>query len=442
MPRTPTTPAQVSGHRFLVRQVQHALVRADARMLHDPLRTRARAQAAGAVLLALLAAGSLVLGLFRPAAGAADDAAVLLVRGTGAIHVRLDGRVHPAANLASARLALGRAEAPARIPATALGRWPAGPAIGIPGAPDVPAGDPGPTPAAAGVCDLAATGAGEDAPRLRRTLVRLGPAGRAAPAGSAALAFDGRRHWLLAEGSRARVDPADPVLARALGLGAAEVRPVSPALLRALPERAPVALPEVGRLGAPTGRAAPFDRVGAVVRVDGRSLVAVAAGAAEVDPVPAAALAAVAGVAEADARALARVPVAPRVDRGSLPATIPDWLPAAGWLCAGAAGADGAAVRLRAPAAGRLRPEAAVALPGADGPGPAVDGYLGPAATVAAVTGAGIQLISGTGIRHRVAGPAAAAALGYPGPGPLPWAMLAGLPEGPELSGPAARATG
>ena len=109
MPRTPTTPAQISGHRFLVRRVEHALVRADARMLHDPLRTRGRAVAVGAALLVLVIAGTVILGLLRPRDGAAD-ADLVLVRDTGALHVRIDDRVHPVANLASARLVLSVVE--------------------------------------------------------------------------------------------------------------------------------------------------------------------------------------------------------------------------------------------------------------------------------------------------------------------------------------------
>ncbi|MGV3113422.1 type VII secretion protein EccB, partial [Corynebacterium freneyi] len=141
MPRTPTTPAQISGHRFLVRRVEHALVRADARMLHDPLRTRGRAVAAGAALLVLVLAGTVILGLIRPRDGAAD-ADLLLVRDTGALHVRIDDRVHPVANLASARLVLGQPAEAVRVGADALTGTAAGHPVGIPAAPDIASADP------------------------------------------------------------------------------------------------------------------------------------------------------------------------------------------------------------------------------------------------------------------------------------------------------------
>jgi hypothetical protein len=36
----PTTRLHVSGYRFLVRRMEHALLRGDIRMLHDPMRAQ------------------------------------------------------------------------------------------------------------------------------------------------------------------------------------------------------------------------------------------------------------------------------------------------------------------------------------------------------------------------------------------------------------------
>ena len=38
----PTTRAQVSGHRFMRRRVEHGLIFGDIRMIHDPLASRQR----------------------------------------------------------------------------------------------------------------------------------------------------------------------------------------------------------------------------------------------------------------------------------------------------------------------------------------------------------------------------------------------------------------
>ncbi|WP_448851559.1 type VII secretion protein EccB [Corynebacterium sp. 335C] len=431
MPRTPTTPAQVSGHRFLVRRVEHALVRADAAMLHDPQRTRGRALAAGAALAVLAVAGAAVLGLVRPGAGSADDADLLMVRGTGALHVRIGDRLHPVDNLASARLVLGRPEQPRRVGAGALEGVPAGPPLGVPGAPAVAPEEPAAAPATAGVCELVAADPADPAggPAVARTVVRLGGGGRPDD-GTATLAAGDGAHWLVLGGRRARVDPADPVLARALGLGSAQVRPAGPDWLRALPEAPPVAAPDVGPVGQPAPFPAPFDVVGRVVDVGTRSVAVTPAGAVDVGPVVADVLAALGGRAAAGEPQLAAVPVAPPVDPGSLPEAPPRWAPAEGWLCADS-DADGPAAVVAGEPAGPHVPYAA-----ADGAGPAVDAYAGPAATVAADAGEGALLVSGAGLRHRVHGDPAV--LGHPAPGRLPWRVLAALPEGPALSRAAA----
>ena len=63
---TPTTRWQVNGYRFLVRRMEHALVRRDVRMLHDPMRSQSRALAVGVVIASLGLAGCAALALFRP----------------------------------------------------------------------------------------------------------------------------------------------------------------------------------------------------------------------------------------------------------------------------------------------------------------------------------------------------------------------------------------
>ncbi|MFC3849131.1 type VII secretion protein EccB [Corynebacterium hansenii] len=430
MPRTPTTPAQISGHRFLVRRVEHALVRADARMLHDPLRTRGRAVAAGAALLVLVLAGTVIFGLIRPRDGTAD-ADLLLVRDTGALHVRIDDRVHPVANLASARLVLGQPAEPVRVGGGALGDVPAGHPIGIAGAPAIAASDPPGAPAAVGVCENAEPALHEPV-AVRSTVARTG--GLPADDGVAALLGDGERLWLVHGGRRALIDAADPALARSLGLAGAPVRPAGPALLRALPEAPPVTVPEVPRVGEATAWPAPFDLVGRVVEVADRRVAVLSDGAVEVPPVLADVFAARFGSASATEPELAAVPVAAAPDAGSLPGEITEWAPADGWLCVDADARD-TSVTVGKPPAG------VVPYPGADGPGPAMDGFSGGApGTVAVDTGAGVHLVTVDGTRHQVENRRALAVLGYHSAVPVPWRVLASLREGPELTRAAALA--
>src|SRR6187549_2254469 len=88
MARQPTTRLQVSGYRFLVRRMEHALVRGDIRMLHDPMRAQSLSLTAGCVL------------------------AIVMSRDSGALYVRIDDTLHPVLNLASARLVTGNAARP------------------------------------------------------------------------------------------------------------------------------------------------------------------------------------------------------------------------------------------------------------------------------------------------------------------------------------------
>lgn len=430
MPRTPTTPAQISGHRFLVRRVEHALIRADARMLHDPLRTRGRAVAAGAALLVLVLAGTVILGLIRPRDGAADGD-LLLVRDTGALHVRIDDRVHPVANLASARLVLGQPVEPARVGAGALDGVVSGHPVGIAGAPAIAATDPPEAPAAVGVCENAEPALHEPV-AVRETVARIGDV--PADDGVAALLGDGERLWLVHGGRRALIDGTDPALARALGLAAAPVRPAGAALLGALPEAAPIAVPGVPRAGEEARWPAPFDRIGRVVDVSGRKVVVLDEGAVDVPPVVAAVFAARFGTTSATEPELASVPVAAAPDVGSLPGEITAWAPADGWMCVDSDARDTVVT------VGE-RPAGIVPYPQADGPGPAMDGFSGGAAgTVAVDTGAGVHLVTPEGTRHQVEDRRALAVLGYAAAVPMPWRVLSVLRAGPELTREAALA--
>ena len=101
----PTTKAQVSGHKFLVRRMRHALVLGDISMIHDPLASRRRALIFGIVAVLLIALGSGLLAWLRPDPDPGQ--AELLSSEQGQLYVRVDDVVHPVANLASARLILG-----------------------------------------------------------------------------------------------------------------------------------------------------------------------------------------------------------------------------------------------------------------------------------------------------------------------------------------------
>ncbi|MCU9518889.1 type VII secretion protein EccB [Corynebacterium sp. ES2794-CONJ1] len=107
---TPTTKAQVTGHKFLWRRVEHALILGDERMLHDPLGRRRRSVLFGLAATVLIAICSVALAFFRPAI---DPGQAELIRAdSGQLYMRMEDHLHPVANLTSARLILQEAVEP------------------------------------------------------------------------------------------------------------------------------------------------------------------------------------------------------------------------------------------------------------------------------------------------------------------------------------------
>lgn len=111
MPSTPTTKSQVQAYRFVLRRMQSALVRKDAVMLHDPMRTHTRATVVGICLGAVGMIGFLIWGLLSPAPKPPDKDGIVIGQPSGAVYVLLNstpkGKVLiPTFNLASARLLL------------------------------------------------------------------------------------------------------------------------------------------------------------------------------------------------------------------------------------------------------------------------------------------------------------------------------------------------
>ena len=106
MARQPTTRLQVSGYRFLVRRMEHALLRGDIRMLHDPMRAQSLSLIAGCLLAIVVIAVCAILAFMRPHPGL-GDAAIVMSRDSGALYARVGDTLHPVLNLASAHLVTG-----------------------------------------------------------------------------------------------------------------------------------------------------------------------------------------------------------------------------------------------------------------------------------------------------------------------------------------------
>ena len=464
MSRQWTTRAQVSGYRFGVARAEHALVRADVRMVHDPMRSQVRALLTGAVLAALVVAGAGLYGFIRPAPSVGDAA---LVSADGALYVRVDDTMHPVLNVASARLILGRPDAVKDIGPDALSGFPRGPALGIPGAPSLLVGPADPGASAWAVCDDAgAAGAAV-------TTVIAGHLDEAPLAADRGMLVTsaGETHLLYQRAGlrgeelpvRARVDDGDARVLAALGLTGVTPRPISAGLLGTFPAVPELAVPAVAGRGAPGPLADSSLTVGTVVNslgTDGetRFYVVLANGLQQLTPIAAQLMRAadeaggarltsigpgdVASLPLVETLPLQRFPAGPvdLVDAAAFPVLCRSWR-----LGAGNVPEQRLLAGTSLPLPAQARP---VILPGADGTGPGLDAvYLRPGTgEFVTVTGGGREAlrrqagfyVTDAGVRHRVVGPDDAAALGLPEPRPAPWPVLSLLPDGPVLTREAA----
>ena len=94
----PTSKAQVSGYKFLMRRAQHGVVLGDIRMIHDPLARRHRALYAGAAMATVLGLGAGAMAVLNPAINPGE--APIVASESGALYVRIDATLHPVTNLA------------------------------------------------------------------------------------------------------------------------------------------------------------------------------------------------------------------------------------------------------------------------------------------------------------------------------------------------------
>ncbi|MCP9271569.1 type VII secretion protein EccB [Mycolicibacterium arenosum] len=474
MPAPVTTRAQVNGYRFVLRRLEHALIRGDSRLIHDPMRGQIRALIVGLVVSVLIAGAAGVLAFFKPTPNM-GDAQILLSKSSGALYVRIGDTVHPALNLASARLIAGENAAPKEVDDKFLNAVRRGPAVGAVGAPaSIAAGDDM-SESSWSVCDTTRTpttaetaGARSIETAVLANSPDLSAGIRAAAPQEMILARSGADVFLLFDGVRAQIDVADPALSGALHLGGNAIRDVSPSLLNAFPAVAPIVPIVVERTGEPTPYLDPQYRVGAILRTsDSRGdtmyvvlpdgLQPVSATTADIIRYGNPALSAPQIVSPAVTSA---APIVRRLAVDHYPAAAPqivaadpDRVVCLAWQRSN--GAAQATTRLLVGHRLPLPPDAApVTLATADGSGPGLDGvYLRPG-TGEYVRATGVEpgsratgqlfYVSDTGLRFHVKDLETGAALGATAvkgsdgqpdtPQLAPWPVLALLPPGPQLS--------
>jgi len=480
MPAQVTTRAQVNGYRFLLRRLQHALIRADSRMIHDPMRGQMRALLTGLAAALLIAGAAGVLAFFKPAPNFGTSS-IMLSDSDGALYVRIGDRLHPALNLASARLAVGKNEAPGRVDRKFLDTVARGPAVGIIGAPSAIHSAEDPSTSAWAVCDstvtppvTAAVGTTSVSTTVLASDPVLGPDILPATTRQALLARSGSRTYLLYDGVRAEIDPSDPVLTAALRLPGEPPREVSVGLLNAFPLVAPIRPIRVDAIGTTTSYLPAEFPVGSLVRTtDSRGdqlyvvltqgLQPISAETADIIRYGNPESAAAREPAVMSPARLGRLPVVHVLAVDDYPSTALDVVSAdaAPVVCMSwerrvgdAAASTSVLLGNRLPLPPDSQP---VQVASADGGGPGVDAvYLKPGTgeyVQAANPGSGPALgdlfyVSDLGLRYPVKDAATAAILGLTGvresrdvpehAQPAPWPILSLLPPGPRLSQDAA----
>ncbi|OBG97301.1 type VII secretion protein EccB [Mycobacterium sp. E3251] len=253
MPLSLSNRDQNSGHLFYNRRLRAATTRFSVRMKHDD-RKQTAALVLSILLVAIGAGWMMLLNVLKPT-GAVGESAIIGDRDSGAIYARIDGRLYPALNLTSARLATGTANPPTWVKRSEIAKYPTGPLIGIPGAPAAMPVNRGGISAWA-VCDTAGRPRSGDKPVVTSIAGTLDGGGRAAPLADDAgvlVTFEGNT-YVIWGGKRSQVDPASRAITLSLGLDPGVTSPVeiSRALYDGLPATEPLRVPDVPQAGAPS----------------------------------------------------------------------------------------------------------------------------------------------------------------------------------------------
>ena len=453
-----TTKVQVSGWRFLLRRVEHAIVRRDTRMFDDPLQFYSRAVSTGIIIAVVFCLGAVLLAYFKPLGKRGGDQ-LLVDRTTNQLYLVMPGsdQLRPVYNLTSARLILGSSGTPSAVKSDELNRMPKGQPIGIPGAPYA-------TPVASApasawtLCDTV-TKPESVAPTIQssvivRSTVTDSGVGPMRPDQGLLVTYKGS-DWLITEGGRHTIDLADRAVTSAVGIPVtATSTPISEGLFNALPNAGPWRLSDIPGAGAPnTLGLAPNLVIGSVFQTVTESgdqkYVVLADGVAKVNDTTAAALRATDSyglVAPPSVESSDVAKVAEQVYSSPLPDKALDMIlrsedPALCWSWERAPGDQAPRTTV---IAGRRLPIPATAL------NSGID-QIGGDATVFIDGGQYIRLqspdprygeslyyIDPQGVRYGLPNEETAGKLGLSGPVTAPWQVVSLLVDGPVLSEAAA----
>jgi type VII secretion protein EccB len=266
------TKHQISGWRFLIRRISNGVALRDTRMLTDPLRRQGRALSVGLMLGVVMLAGAFILSILKPA-GASGNQVILAERSSNALYVKVNDELHPVLNLASARLIVGKPDAPTVVKSAEIDKFPLGNTLGILNAPTRMQQNPA-RDARWMLCDNVAAG-----PETGTTITSGDPVpgpGHATPlSGNTAILATDRTDgstWLIWDGKRSAIDLNNAAATAAVGINVdtPSPRPINPALLNLIPQSPPLVVPFIANAGDPPRFAwpvagAPAPLIGSVV---------------------------------------------------------------------------------------------------------------------------------------------------------------------------------
>ena len=299
MASTPTSKSQVQAYQFVLRRMESALVRKDAVMLHDPMRTHKRATVVGVIAGVAILAGFLIVGVLNPASSLpTGNASIVIAQPSGQVYVldQSPRQLIPVFNVTSARLLLlaqstqdssgsgsssssssssQTAPTPATVstvPDSELAGVPMGRLTGIPdGPPALPSPSTSATPWA--ICDRVPFNpnvpGSDQAQPTTTAMVGQSDTGGDLPAGAAlyATTADGNQYLIYQTPTDinqpndsevvAKIDgTSQPVLAALFPGGTPTARKISSALLNAIPKAREIQDPFTAQ-GLPTGGQGP-----------------------------------------------------------------------------------------------------------------------------------------------------------------------------------------
>ncbi|BAX95043.1 type VII secretion protein EccB [Mycobacterium shigaense] len=452
-----TTKVQVSGWRFLLRRLEHAIVRRDTRMFDDPLSFYGRSAALGVVIAVLILVGALAMAYFKPQ-GKLGAGNLFVDRSTNQLYLMVSGQLHPVYNLTSARLVLGNSAEPTAVKSAELNKLPKGQSIGIPGAPYA-------TPVASdsssvwALCDTV-TKADTTTPAVQTAVISMPLIIDAAinpilPSEALLATFQGK-DWVITSKGRHATDLTNRSVTSALGIPAsAKPTPISAAMFNAIPDSGSWLLPPIPGEGAPNTLGLPDELViGSVFQVQtvygSQFYVVLHDGVAHVNANTASVLRAIESYGQVAIPSVVKSQVV-RIPEREYPSPLPDEAiklvsrpnePVLCWTWERKAGESGAA--LTTVLTGRYLPipPSMMSLGIKQIQGSAIvftnGGKYVQLQSPDPRYGESLYYVDPEGVRYGIPDGQTAAALGLSSPKPAPWEIIRLLVDGPVLSKEAA----